>query len=221
MFDRQPVNSYRIAPKAVKRGKTRVNYPVFKAISQQHKPFEKQINALIRTCFEEECNQTDFSDSPHGLEQFWYEVVVQNESFLSIHLTGRTCSNHCHYYSTSLNYDLKAHKRLSNCGLLARLGVSDQQFEKAMRARWSNLYVGEIEGQYPSFQKVKHLAEKRALYEGDKLNRYNASFDEVLKKASMLPVVYKNRRYLRLGFFISGPSQDLVGFTDWALPVQQ
>jgi hypothetical protein len=195
------------------------NYPVFKATSRRHKPYEAQINALIRTCLEEEC-LVDIQDGDH-FDQFWYEIVVQNDSFFSIHLVGKICGNRCNDYSISLNYDLNTHKRLSNCAFLARLGITDKQFEKAARSRWSRLYIDDFDGKYPTFQTVSREGKAVALQESYESDRYHSGpFNELLQKASIVPVIYRHQYYLRLGFPVSGHYQDLIAFADWPLPVK-
>lgn len=216
-FTSQRVKSYRFDRRVITRGRDISSYPIFKALDARHKPFETQINRFIRQILEEYSTLLSDSESHDHIN---YEIVVANENFVSIHLTVSLLSRYLSYYSTSFNYDLRQHKRLTNCELLARLGVSDAQFEKAMRARWPTLAILAYENKYPAFEEVQRNSKLISRIDGIFIDKNDyRNFDELLRDASILPVIHHQTLYLRLGFWIGTGKMDLIGYADWPLPI--
>ncbi|WP_097129940.1 hypothetical protein [Spirosoma fluviale] len=216
LFESTRPQTYRFTEQSVGINPKRMaTYPVFTPLTPKHKALAPTINRQIRQCLQNKgLNLSEPEDQPsQGIK---YEVVVMNESFFSIHLSLTTCGNRCHYATVSFNYDLQTGKQVSNCELLARLGITDQQFEKAVRQRWKKLAILEYDKKYPSFKEVRayRIADDDD-EETDEQNRYRSGpFDLILQEASLLPVVYQNQFYLRLGFNLSVFNRTAVGYTD-------
>jgi arsenate reductase-like glutaredoxin family protein len=211
LFTILPQRSYQIKTIVIPNSDNgRCAFPIFES---GNKAKDKTINQIIKMSVENDgIFDLEYIKDWHGIIRS--ETVVANEFFLCIHVVVGSCGNTCHQHTVSVNIDLRKNKRMTNCELLALMGLSAEKFEDMVRNNWRKIRITNYDDKYPTFKDVDTPNDESETDEVEGQNRYTTDFNETLQEASILPVVYKNKKYLRLGFNIATWNRTKLAFLD-------
>lgn len=192
-------------------------YPVFHTENKELKASVNELNKIIKGLVKDyDYGVSHPDDLPENEGIFDYEVVVSNEHFVSILFAFSVCGNRCHEWLRSVNFDLTSGKRLSNDDLLSRMGIDPNEFRKTVRQDLDKFIVNSYirDHRYPSFESIR-LGEDGDSEETEYENRRLSDPEQLIKDASIVPVIYKNDLHLRTAIDIRGYNISKPGFRDF------